>query len=136
MRPADNTAAAPRRTPPPPPRHHEPSTAESRTYPTLERDRDQVRRKSALASRANEPPVTVGLRASSYRDFRSASSAQQGGHMTAYQTVVVGTDGSDSSYLAVDRAARIAADADATLVIACAYHPARQEDVSRAQDEL
>ncbi len=56
--------------------------------------------------------------------------------MTAYQTVVVGTDGSDSSYRAVDRAARIAADADATLVIACAYHPARQEDVSRAQDEL
>ncbi|MDQ3788626.1 MAG: universal stress protein [Actinomycetota bacterium] len=56
--------------------------------------------------------------------------------MTAYQTVVVGTDGSDSSYRAVDRAARIAADADATLVIACAYHPARAEDVSRAQDEL
>lgn len=56
--------------------------------------------------------------------------------MTAYQTVVVGTDGSDSSYLAVDRAARIAADADATLVIACAYHPARQEDVARAADEL
>ena len=56
--------------------------------------------------------------------------------MTAYQTVVVGTDGSDSSYLAVDRAARIAADADATLVIACAYHPARREDVDRAADEL
>ncbi|GAB1509842.1 universal stress protein [Actinophytocola sp. KF-1] len=56
--------------------------------------------------------------------------------MTAYQTVVVGTDGSDSSYRAVDRAARIAADADATLVIACAYHPARPEDVSRAQDQL
>ena len=56
--------------------------------------------------------------------------------MTAYHTVVVGTDGSDSSYRAVDRAARIAADADATLVIACAYHPTRQEDVSRAQDEL
>lgn len=56
--------------------------------------------------------------------------------MTAYQTVVVGTDGSDSSYLAVDRAARIAADADATLVIACAYHPARAEDVTRAADEL
>ena len=56
--------------------------------------------------------------------------------MTAYQTVVVGTDGSDSSYLAVDRAARIAADADATLVIACAYHPARTDDVARAQDEL
>jgi len=56
--------------------------------------------------------------------------------MAAYQTVVVGTDGSDSSYLAVDRAARIAADGDATLVIACAYHPARAEDVTRAQDEL
>jgi nucleotide-binding universal stress UspA family protein len=56
--------------------------------------------------------------------------------MAAYQTVVVGTDGSDSSYLAVERAARIAADSDATLVIACAYHPARQEDVARAQDEL
>lgn len=56
--------------------------------------------------------------------------------MAAYQTVVVGTDGSDSSYLAVDRAARIAADSGATLVIACAYHPARADDVGRAQDEL
>ncbi|HTE63352.1 MAG TPA: universal stress protein [Solirubrobacteraceae bacterium] len=56
--------------------------------------------------------------------------------MAAYQTVVVGTDGSDSSYLAVDRAARLAADADATLVIACAYHPASQADVERAQDQL
>lgn len=56
--------------------------------------------------------------------------------MTAYQTVVVGTDGSDSSYLAVDRAARLAADADATLVIACAYHPARPDEVNRATDEL
>ncbi len=56
--------------------------------------------------------------------------------MTAYQTVVVGTDGSDSSYLAVDRAARIAAATGATLVIACAYHPANQHDVERAQDQL
>ena len=56
--------------------------------------------------------------------------------MTAYQTVVVGTDGSDSSYLAVDKAAKIAADSGATLVIACAYHPARSEDVDRATDEL
>jgi nucleotide-binding universal stress UspA family protein len=56
--------------------------------------------------------------------------------MTAYQTVVVGTDGSDSSYLAVERAARIAADTGATLVIACAYHPTRPEEVSRATDEL
>jgi nucleotide-binding universal stress UspA family protein len=56
--------------------------------------------------------------------------------MAAYQTVVVGTDGSDSSYLAVERAARLAADSDATLVIACAYHPANQSDVERAQDQL
>lgn len=56
--------------------------------------------------------------------------------MPAYQTVVVGTDGSDSSYLAVDRAARLAADAGATLVIACAYHPASASDIERAQDEL
>jgi nucleotide-binding universal stress UspA family protein len=56
--------------------------------------------------------------------------------MAAYRTVVVGTDGSDSSYHAVDRAAAIAADSGATLVIACAYHPARAEDVTKAQDEL
>lgn len=56
--------------------------------------------------------------------------------MTAYRTVVVGTDGSDSSYLAVDRAARIAADTGATLVIACAYHPARPAEVTKAADEL
>jgi nucleotide-binding universal stress UspA family protein len=56
--------------------------------------------------------------------------------MAAYRTVVVGTDGSDSSFHAVDRAAAIAADSGAALVIACAYHPARAEDVTRAQDEL
>ncbi|PRC43240.1 universal stress protein, partial [Mycobacterium sp. ITM-2017-0098] len=33
--------------------------------------------------------------------------------MTAYQTVVVGTDGSDSSLRAVDRAGQIAAGANA-----------------------
>lgn len=56
--------------------------------------------------------------------------------MTAYQTVVVGTDGSDSSYLAVDKAAKIAADTGATLVVACAFHPARADDVNRAVDQL
>lgn len=56
--------------------------------------------------------------------------------MAAYQTVVVGTDGSDSSYRAVDRAAAIAMDTGATLVIACAYHPARQEDIAALQDQL
>jgi nucleotide-binding universal stress UspA family protein len=56
--------------------------------------------------------------------------------MGAFQTVVVGTDGSDSSFLAVDRAAAIAADAGATLVIASAYHPARDEDIAGLQDRL
>src|SRR6516225_8753982 len=36
-----------------------------------------------------------------------------GGQMTAYKTVVVGTDGSESSLRAVDRAAKLAADSNA-----------------------
>lgn len=56
--------------------------------------------------------------------------------MAAYQTIVVGTDGSDSSFRAVDRAAAIAADTGATLVIASAYHPARPDEVARMQDQL
>ncbi|GAA4543247.1 universal stress protein [Mycobacterium paraffinicum] len=43
--------------------------------------------------------------------------------MTAYQTVVVGTDGSDSSLLAVDRAAAIAAHHGAKLIVATAHLP-------------
>ncbi|MFL6142232.1 MAG: universal stress protein [Labedaea sp.] len=56
--------------------------------------------------------------------------------MAAYQTIVVGTDGSDSSYRAVDRAAAMAADSGATLVIASAYHPSRPEEIARLQDQL
>lgn len=56
--------------------------------------------------------------------------------MAAYQTVVVGTDGSDSSFAAVDRAAGVAADSGATLVIVCAYYPASKHDVEQAQDTL
>jgi len=54
--------------------------------------------------------------------------------MSAYQTVVVGTDGSDSSLRAVDRAGSIAAGADAKLIIATAYFP--QHDDARAADQL
>jgi len=43
--------------------------------------------------------------------------------MSAYQTLVVGTDGSDSSLRAVDRAAAIAAENDAKLIIAMAHLP-------------
>jgi nucleotide-binding universal stress UspA family protein len=53
--------------------------------------------------------------------------------MGAYGTVVVGTDGSDSSFRAVDRAAQIAGDA-AKLIIASAYLP--QHEDTRAADAL
>ncbi|OBG40645.1 universal stress protein [Mycobacterium sp. E3198] len=43
--------------------------------------------------------------------------------MSAYQTVVVGTDGSDSSLRAVERAAAIAAQHGAKLVVATAHTP-------------
>ena len=54
--------------------------------------------------------------------------------MRSYRTVVVGTDGSESSLRAVDRAAKIAADADAKLIIATGYLP--QKDDTRAADVL
>ena len=47
--------------------------------------------------------------------------------MSAYQAVVVGTDGSDSSFRAVDRAAEIAAGTDAKLIIATAYFPQSED---------
>ena len=53
--------------------------------------------------------------------------------MSAYRTVVVGTDGSDSSMRAVDRAATIAGT-DAKLIIASAYLP--QHEDGRAADIL
>ena len=56
----------------------------------------------------------------------------------AYRTVVVGTDGSESSLRAVARAGAIAGATGATLVIACAYLPTEADDreLSRAQDVL
>ena len=56
--------------------------------------------------------------------------------MGGYTTVVVGTDGSETSFRAVDRAAALARDSGATLVIACAYEPMPDRDVARAQDVL
>ncbi|MFD7847982.1 universal stress protein [Nocardia sp. NPDC059764] len=56
--------------------------------------------------------------------------------MTAYRTIVVGTDGSDSSYVAVERAAALAGDEGATLYIACAYFPTDDRDVAAAADVL
>ncbi|OBH46162.1 universal stress protein [Mycobacterium mantenii] len=53
--------------------------------------------------------------------------------MGAYRTVVVGTDGSDSSMRAVERAAQIAGP-DAKLLVASAYLP--QHEDARAADAL
>jgi nucleotide-binding universal stress UspA family protein len=57
---------------------------------------------------------------------------------SAYQTVVVGTDGSESSLRAVARAGALAGACGATLVIACAYLPSDSDDreMARAQDTL
>ena len=54
--------------------------------------------------------------------------------MSGYQTVVVGTDGSDSSLRAVERAAALASGPDATLIVATAYLPGA--DDARATDML
>ncbi|MEB3958856.1 universal stress protein [Streptomyces kunmingensis] len=56
--------------------------------------------------------------------------------MVAYQTVLVGTDGSESSFAAVASAARLAAACKAELVIACAYSPMRGAELATAQDQL
>lgn len=56
--------------------------------------------------------------------------------MSAYSTVVVGTDGSATSLNAVDRAAALARDAGATLVIACAYFPTDEKSTARDRDIL
>ena len=54
--------------------------------------------------------------------------------MSGYTTIVVGTDGSDSSLRAVDKAGQIAAGSDAKVVVATAYFP--QSDDQRAADVL
>ncbi|MGY1769683.1 universal stress protein [Blastococcus sp. SYSU D00813] len=58
--------------------------------------------------------------------------------MSGYRTVVVGTDGSESSLRAVDRAGALAGACGAQLVIACAYLPTETDDreLTRAQDVL
>jgi nucleotide-binding universal stress UspA family protein len=54
--------------------------------------------------------------------------------MGGYQTVVVGTDGSDSSMRAVERAGQLASGPDAKLIVASAYIPGGED--SRAADML
>jgi nucleotide-binding universal stress UspA family protein len=54
--------------------------------------------------------------------------------MSGYTTIVVGTDGSDSSLRAVDKAGQIAAGSDARVIVATAYFP--QSEDHRAADVL
>lgn len=54
----------------------------------------------------------------------------------SYRTILVGTDGSATSFRAVDKAARLAADTGATLVLACAYHPMPERERQSAADRL
>jgi nucleotide-binding universal stress UspA family protein len=56
--------------------------------------------------------------------------------VSGYTTVLAGTDGSESSFRAVDRAADVARDAGAKLLLACAYRPMSAREVQDAQDVL
>jgi nucleotide-binding universal stress UspA family protein len=56
--------------------------------------------------------------------------------VSSYTKVLVGTDGSPSSFRAVERAALLAADTGATLIIASAYQPLSDRDRARAAQEL
>lgn len=55
---------------------------------------------------------------------------------SSYDTVLVGTDGSETSFRAVDRAAILARDAGATLYLLTAYHPMSQREIQDAQRAL
>jgi nucleotide-binding universal stress UspA family protein len=56
--------------------------------------------------------------------------------LSSYKKVLVGTDGSPSSFRAVEKAAALAADTGATLIIASAYQPLSDRDRARATQEL
>lgn len=53
-----------------------------------------------------------------------------------YTTVLCGTDGSESSFRAVDRAAAVAQGSGATLLLACVYRPMSAREVQDAKDAL
>src|SRR3954447_20384657 len=56
--------------------------------------------------------------------------------MSAYRIILVGTDGSDSSFRAVDKAAQLAAATGATLLLASAYSPMPERERASAADRL
>src|SRR4029077_20397274 len=89
-----------------------------------------ARRRQAMQLHRIRPVATAAivkrlpLAPGAFREkARRAVGLTPGGQMSAYQTVVVGTDGSDSSLRAVDRAGAIAADHGAKLIVATAHLP-------------
>jgi nucleotide-binding universal stress UspA family protein len=56
--------------------------------------------------------------------------------VASYQKILVGTDGSETSFRAVERAAALASDTGATLLITTAYAPMSDRDQRRAADAL
>jgi nucleotide-binding universal stress UspA family protein len=56
--------------------------------------------------------------------------------VASYKTILVGTDGSESSFRAVEQAAKLAGDAGAALLIASAYAPMPDRDQRRAAEAL
>lgn len=56
--------------------------------------------------------------------------------MSSYKIIVVGTDGSDTSFRAVDRAGKLAGDRGARLLIVSAYEPEPKETVKHEADAL
>jgi nucleotide-binding universal stress UspA family protein len=56
--------------------------------------------------------------------------------VSSYSKILVGTDGSESSLRAVERAAQVATDSGAALLIASAYQPISDRDRDRAVNQL
>jgi nucleotide-binding universal stress UspA family protein len=56
--------------------------------------------------------------------------------VASYRKILVGTDGSPSSFRAVEAAGRVAADSGALLIMVCAYHPMSDRERARAGDQL
>lgn len=56
--------------------------------------------------------------------------------MSSYRTVLVGTDGSESSYRAVDRAAEVAGAMGATLLLVTAFRPMTPREQKAAVEQL
>jgi nucleotide-binding universal stress UspA family protein len=56
--------------------------------------------------------------------------------VASYRKILVGTDGSDSSFRAVDRAGQVAGASGATLILVCAYQEMPDRERARAGDQL